>query len=132
MFIQLNRIHLVEFVLKSEENPFLRQILCKKKFPTWYQTFVVFSKDWINHSDEYKAISGVQNLTPKGPLEQSSFTADSYKIFVKRFHFLCFLKVPCVTIFNKSNRNEGCRVIYSITKYRSTFLHRIILALSAH
>ena len=29
-----NRIRPIEFVLKSEENPLLRQILSKMKFPT--------------------------------------------------------------------------------------------------
>ena len=32
----INRIHPVEFVLKSEENPLLRQILSKMEFPTKY------------------------------------------------------------------------------------------------
>ena len=79
----MNRIHPVVFVLRSEENPLLRQSLSKMEF---YQTFLVLSIDSINQSNEYEAISRIQNITPKGLLEQSSFTSDSYKIFVKRFH----------------------------------------------
>ena len=83
----MNRIYPAEFMLKSEENPLLCQILSKMEFPTWYQIFIMFSKDWINESNEYMTISGIQNRPPKGLSEQSSFTSDSYKIFVKQFHF---------------------------------------------
>ena len=31
----INRIRPVEFVLKPEEDPLQRQILCKLEFPTW-------------------------------------------------------------------------------------------------
>ena len=56
----MNGIHSVEFVLESEENPLLRQIHSKVEFPTRYWTFLVFSRDWINQSNEYEAISGIQ------------------------------------------------------------------------
>ena len=46
-----------------------------------------FSKDRINQSNEYEAISDTQNISPKGLLGQPSFTSDSYKISGKRLHF---------------------------------------------
>ena len=118
----MNRIHPVEFVLKFEQNPLLGQILSKTEFPTEHKTFLVFSKDWINQSN----VSGIQNITTKGLLEQSSFKSDSYKIFAKRFH-LCFLKVPWVTISNKSNRNEeAVRSVQSLSTFALFCLKLII------
>ena len=55
-------------------------------------------------------ISGKQNVITKELLEQSSFSSDSFKIFVKCFHF-------CVTISNESNRNEECRVIVYLLSF---------------
>ena len=97
--------------------------------------FIVFPKDWINQSNEYEAIPGIQNITHKGLSEQSSFTFDSYKIFVKRFHFLCFLKVPWVIISNERNQNEECHVFYSMKTIKKTLytsLHRIKPVLLAY
>ena len=60
------------------------------EFPTWSWTFLVFHKDWINQSIEYEAISCIQNTTYNGLSEQSYFTFNSYKMFVKRFYFCVF------------------------------------------
>ena len=49
--------------------------------------FLVFPKDWINQSNEYEAIPAIRNITHEGLSEQSSFTFDSYEIFVTRFQF---------------------------------------------
>ena len=84
----MNRTHPVEFVLKPEEN--LHS--CASYFQNVISYLVlnfscVSQRLDINQSNEYEAISGIQNITPKGLLEESSFTFDSYKIFIKRFHF---------------------------------------------
>ena len=61
----------------------------------------MFPKDWINQSNEYEAIPGIQNINHKGLSEQLSFTFDSYKIFVKRFHFCVSERKPWLLFLMK-------------------------------
>ena len=67
------------------------------------------SAKWIRGDFKHSKFS------PEGLLERSSFMSDSYKIFVKRFHFCVswsYLRLPFLI---KSNRNEECHVIYFTT-----------------
>ena len=62
-------IHPVEFLVKPKRNLFLCQTFFQNGVSySKYWTFFVFSKDWMNRSYKYRAISGIQNVAAKKPI----------------------------------------------------------------
>ena len=75
----------------------------------------MFSKDW---KISVKWIRGYFRQSKYNP--KRSFRAIILHVWLiqdicKVFWLLCFLKVPWVTISNKSSRSKECHVIYSMT-----------------